>query len=280
MVNMKLDRRQFLSAAALAGTLACAGGLPLLRARAGGNGSGIDANTGPGEVKPIRGYLRDHAPVAGEGPARGPYRLTYDVVHWDWTPANTDNTVVGTLDIAHDGQGGFTVAQDIAYGATRNLLDAEIACGPGPLRPLTSWTLTARAEDMDGNAIARLGLRETGKAEGDAIRVAGPRHEYSFRAGGAPVVSQWTMLEYFMREAGQDTDIHFDLLQDLSLHKADQRLVYTGPVEVPMAGGTIKLESYRQTGPAVLPTHYLVDDEGLPQLVTTMIMAWGLRTIS
>ena len=37
---------------------------------------------------------------------------------------------------------------------------------------------------------------------------------------------------------------------------------------------------YRQTGPAVLPTHYLVDDEGLPQLVTTMTMAWGLRATS
>ena len=54
MTTIKMDRRQFMTAAAMAGALAAAGRLPLLTAHAAGNGSGIDANTGPGEVKGIR----------------------------------------------------------------------------------------------------------------------------------------------------------------------------------------------------------------------------------
>jgi len=67
------------------------------------------------------------------------------------------------------------------------------------------------------------------------------------------------------------------LLQDLSLFKPNQSLVYDGERRVKLQGGqTVTLQTYAQTGRGILPIHYLLDAEKRPQLVTSSILSWAL----
>lgn len=82
-------------------------------------------------------------------------------------------------------------------------------------------------------------------------------------------------------EANPPVNATFDLLQDLSLFKANHMLVYHGETRLKLkVGRTVTLQAYVQTGEGVLPIHYLCDEERRPQLVTTSLLSWALRGVA
>ena len=88
---------------------------------------------------------------------------------------------------------------------------------------------------------------------------------------------QWTILDFLLRKAHSRLNVTFDLLQDLTLFKKDQSLVYDTETLLNIKGGkTIKLSTYALTGEGNMPIHYLCDSQGLPQLVTSSILSWAL----
>ena len=69
--------------------------------------------------------------------------------------------------------------------------------------------------------------------------------------------------------------ITFDMLQDLSVLRVNQQLIDEGPID--LDSGTYT--SFAQTGEGILPTHYLLDDQQRPQLITFGLIAWVLTDI-
>ena len=67
------------------------------------------------------------------------------------------------------------------------------------------------------------------------------------------------------------------MLEDLTLLKPGQRLAEGPEARVPYSDGEHALKTWAQTGPAILPIHYLVDEQGLPQLITQGALAWALQ---
>lgn len=285
MAARKLDRRHFIKTSALLSSLAAAGRLPLLGAEP-GNGSGIDAATGPAAVKPIRGHLAQFAPVA-EGPAnRQNYTLTYDIVHWDGVgrrARKTANSVLGSLAVSRrkrDGQVRYEVTQRTRFGGVDNIVEAQIVCAADQLNSLRSWRMHSYGRQPSGEAVPLSELTETGRNRQGRIQISDAGYRYAFTAT-RPVVSQWTVLDFLVRHATEGTVASFDLLQDLSLFKADQKLVCDGVVSVPVKGGrTVELTAYAQTGEGVLPIHYLLDEQRRPQLVTGSLVSWALSGLS
>jgi len=72
--------------------------------------------------------------------------------------------------------------------------------------------------------------------------------------------------------------LKFDMLDECTLRR-DQTLRYMGQLEVPVKDGTATLDSYAHTGWGVVPTHYLVDDQGRVQLITMSTVNWALKTV-
>jgi hypothetical protein len=68
------------------------------------------------------------------------------------------------------------------------------------------------------------------------------------------------------------------MLDDSTL-RSDQTISYTGQIEIPIAAGTAKLDSYVQTGQGIVPTHYLVDADGRVQLITMSYVNWALTSL-
>ena len=281
MKTAKANRRQFLQSGLMAATLAATGKLPLLAGQS-ENESRVDAASGPHAIKPIRDYLRRFSTTDTEVQERPSYNLKYDIIHWNWVDGRQGtfaNSVVGHVVIkrrlTNDGV-VYKVAQQMRIGGVDNLLDAEITCNADDLNSLRTWTLHSYEIGPRGEADPLSELTEEGSREGGKISVDSDSYRYSYSPNN-PVVTQWTMLDFLIRKATPGLIVKFDLLQDLSLFKPNQSLVYDGRTLVPLKNAReVTLETYAQTGEGILPTHYLLDRQGRPQLITSSILSWAL----
>ena len=280
-----VNRRQFLKTGAIASALVGAGRLPLLSAQTEADRS-IDATTGPHAVKPIRDHLKRFSPAETPLGSSGDYSLTYDIVHWNWAngrPGTFGNSVLGRVDIDRKVNSGFAayeVCQRTRIGGVDNFLEARIVCADDDLNSVRRWTLSSYSKSGKGELDPLSGLREKGRCDGERILIESDAHNYEFVAG-RPVVTQWTVPDFLIRKANPAWGVSFDLLQDLSLFKPNQVVVYDGVTPVELKGGrTVELQTYAQTGQGVLPIHYLLDKQRRPQLVTNSILSWALSRVS
>jgi hypothetical protein len=275
-----INRREFLSSSLMAGVLAAAGRLPLLSAKETA-GSGIDASTSPYAVKPVRDYLSHFLPVEGV-PGRKQYALTYDVVHWHWSKGKQNtfaNTVIGELTIERKeaiGQVVYDVNQETLIGGVNNFIKSEIICKPDDLNSLRRWNFQSYEVDPKGKIRSLSKLTEKGNCRGGSIRVGSGNHQYEFYSK-REVLTQWTIPDVLLLQANPKLSITFDLLQDLSLFKPNQTLVYDGEISVRCKGGrNVTLQTYSQRGEGILPIHYLLDARGLSHLITNGMVSWAL----
>lgn len=276
-----MDRREFLQGGVMAAALAAAGKLPLLSAKTKG-GSSIDASTGPYALKPIRGHLSRFIPAQTPLGKGRQYTLTYDIVHWNWVRGQHGtfaNSVVGRVAINRKNTNGrvmYDIEQRMRIGGVDNFLEAVITCDADDLNSLRKWTLHSHHTTIRGGREPLSELDEKGRCDGGRIQIESGNYKYGFNAKN-PVVTQWTVLDFLVQKANPALNVTFDLLQDLSLFKPNQSLIYDGITPVKLRDGkTVTLQTYAQTGQGILPTHYLLDDQGRPQLITSSILSWAL----
>jgi hypothetical protein len=264
----------------MAGVLAAAGRLPLLSAKE-SVGSNIDASTGPYAVKPVRDHLSRFLPVRTVVSGKE-YALTYDIVHWHWSKGRRGtfaNTVIGKLTIERkdaSGQVVFNINQETLIGGVNNFIKAEIICKPDDLNSLHRWNFQSYEVDPKGKIRSLSKLTEKGSCRDGSIRIESGNYQYEFYSK-REVLSQWTIPDVLIRKANPRLNITFDLLQDLSLFKPNQTLVYDGETHFRCKGGrSVTLQTYAQRGEGILPIHYLLDARGLPHLITSSMVSWAL----
>jgi hypothetical protein len=281
MQTVSVNRRQFLKTSAIATALAATGRLPLLSAKTEA-GSAVDASTGPYAVKPIRDHLRRFSPA--EIPLRrsGQYKLVYDIIHWNWVRGERgtfSNSVVGRADIDRKTAGGqsiYEITQRMRIGGVDNFLEARIVCETNDWNSLRRWALRSYQTAPNGKREPLCELVEKGRCGDGKIRIESGNCVYGF-SPESPVVTQWTIPDLLIKEANSALNVTFDLLQDLSLFKPDQSLIYDGLTPVKLKDGkTVTLQTYAHTGQGILPIHYLLDDKKRPQLITSSILSWAL----
>jgi hypothetical protein len=268
----------------MAATLAAAGRLPLLSAKE-SVGTGIDVSSGPYAVKPVRDHLSRFLPVKTV-PGRKQYVLTYDIVHWHWSKGQRGtfaNTVIGELTIGRKEAGSqvvYQVSQETLIGGVKNFIKAQIICDTDDLNSLRRWDFKSYEVDSKGNIRSLSKLTEKGSCRDGSIRIDSGNHQYGFYTK-REVLSQWTIPDVLIRKANPKLSITFDLLQDLSLFKPNQTLVYDGETHFRCKGGrSVTLQTYSQRGAGILPVHYLYDGQGWPHLITSSMVSWALSAQS
>jgi len=276
-----MNRREFLNSGLMAAALVTAGRLPLLSAESGDNSS-IDASTGPYAVKPIRDHLSRFSPAGPPVRKNGQYGLIYDIIHWNWIRGQRgtfSNSVAGKIAIeckTDDGRVIYEISQQMQIGGVDNSLEAQIICDTDNYNSIRKWTLNSHHTTAKGTPEPLSELTENGRCNDGQIRIESGNYEYGFIAKN-PVFTQWTILDLLIRKANPSLNVTFDLLQDLSLFKPNQSLNYDGPTPLKLKDGkTVTLQTYSQIGQGILPIHYLLDDQGRPQLITSSILSWAL----
>jgi hypothetical protein len=235
----------------------------------------IDTATGPHAVKPIRELLTRFTPVQKAVSDLDNATLTYDILNWTFrpgTPPPAPNTVYGSLAIRRQATPSaalYHIQQKTHICGQATQLNAELTCDLHDT--LQSWTLETHREDADGNPVPISILREVGQNKHGHIQSQDGAYEYQ---ASNTLLSHWSLPHLLLRNA-LALPSAFDMLQDLSVLRANQSLIDEGPVD--LDSGTYT--AYAQTGEGILPTHYLLDDRQRPQLVTFGLIAWALTDI-
>ncbi|MBL7221150.1 MAG: hypothetical protein ISS69_13615 [Phycisphaerae bacterium] len=275
-----MNRREFMQLSASAATLAAGGSLPLpaadrkrpkkRRATKFGPTSGPrNIFTEPSAIEPITGYLPKFKP-AGAGSMTDPFTATYSLIQTYGSGATSRNTVSGSLTVSF--KGAVCTSKEIRENRPANIVETKLRC-TGALNTAKSWTLkssVARAADI--------GFTESGVWDGKQMTVK-VKSWTQKRATSHPLIGQWVLLRLLASGKLKKKPLEFDMLDNSTL-RPDQTLRYCGKVEVPVAGGKVKLDCYAQTGYGILPTHYLVDNGGRVQLITQETVNWALTKLT
>jgi hypothetical protein len=221
----------------------------------------------------VEGYLNANAPASGP---RHPKRLEYAVLRWTETdPATgeTKNIEIGRLEIEASRQDGgvqLSVRQRTSYPRPVNRLEAQAQCNDDGWLTLRSWRVKSWIEERDDCLY---------EAEGDIVgsrgRVDDGISERMLYNLPASTTCQWALP--LALASGKADGGGFTLLEDLTLVKPDQLLEKAPAVRVPYLQSEHVFTSWAHTGQGVLPIHYLLDENGLPQLMTQGALAWALQ---
>ncbi|MHC4401152.1 MAG: hypothetical protein ACYTG0_15865 [Planctomycetota bacterium] len=275
-----MNRRQFLHVAA-ATTLAVQGIQPLFaaelrgarRRRRGEKARGIGPTnifTEPPAIEPITGYLPKFTPVA-EGTMRRAFSATYASVLCHGSAARSRNTVDRLASLVVTFSGTTCKTTEVRKGKPSNIVKTELQCG-GEFNTVSRWTLDSSIE-----GIPDAHFTETGTWDGKTMVVKSKSWTQQ-RSTGKLLIGRWALLPLLGSGKLKSKLLTFDLLDDSTL-RPNQILRYMGEIEIPVAGGTAKMDSYAQTGCGIVPTHYLVDSDGRVQLITMTTVNWALTEL-
>ncbi len=271
-----MERRDFFkTTAATAAVLAAHGHLPLLAAprkkRVPYNGP-PNCFTEPSAIEPLTGHLPKFAPAAG-GAMRNAFKASYSLVFCYGSAAKSRNGTSGSLNVSFGKGQCRTVETRNGRGNTPgNTLKTSLQVS-GALNTVSKWTL----ESAIGGA-KDLGFVEEGTWDGKRMTVK-TKSWTQQRATTHPLIARWALPPLVASGRLKKEPLTFDMLDDSAL-RPNQALRYEGEIEVPVKGGTVRLDSYAQSGWGIVPTHYLVDAEGRLQLITMTTVNWVLTTVS
>lgn len=292
-----MHRRDFLRLTAHTSSLVLAGQLPLLAANRQARrtsrqtrrparqrpSSSRNIFTEPPAIEPLTGYLGRFQPVAS-GSMQGSFTAEYELVRWGAINNQTGrprNSMAGSLRIVRKLRGQKVVYEsfELRTGQTNNRVTATLNC-QSKLDAVVKWKVISDVIKVrETQAQPRLRFEEQGFVrEGTIIR----KNKLSTleSVSSRVLVPQEALLALLVNGIVKYKDLHFDMLQNGLVIKPNQTLHYSGQIQIPLAGETINLDCYAQTGYGILPTHFLVDQQERVQLITQENTNWALKKLS
>ena len=169
------------------------------------------------------------------------------------------------------------IDQEILHdGANLHSIHAEIQCSSDPLASPSRWQLSSRLIGFDGKSRRGLGMRERAQIEGGSLKITIDDRTFE-RNVSVPMTADWCLFEAIQRMPAEDEKIGpFDVLEGLSVVRAEHRLSYRGldQLKVDSLGG--RLHRFEQLGRGTLPYEYWLDDHHRLLIVVTGARAYIL----
>jgi hypothetical protein len=165
-------------------------------------------------------------------------------------PAGEDAAALDvTLAAKHGGRGAWIYR-----------VEARLTCAVDQLATPRSWELRSLIMDPSGGIVTGTEAKEAGQVSEGTIRYR-RKVERTMPAPKA-FTSNWSLFDALQRLPGNDVEpMTFDLLEEMSLLKPNQRLVYRQTVETELGGQRTRLHGFEQMGEAILPYCYWLDDQ-------------------
>ncbi len=227
--------------------------------------------TEPCAIEPITGYLPRFSPPSGKS-MTGNFSAHFSLEILIGADKKSKNRSAGSVDVSFDND-------QCCITEKRNLENKAATPGvsmvkttmklSGKNRTIKEWNMEA---SIKGNEEVR--FIEKGVWDGKTITsTAGAWSRQSTTTH--PLIHRWALLPVLASGDIKKAPLVFDMLDDTAL-RPNQTLRYEGEIEVPVQGGTVKMDSYVQTGQGIVPVHYLVDNMGQVQLITMDAVNWVL----
>lgn len=206
------------------------------------------------------------APPAGPFDPSGPWELRWRILV---TVGGMDGGArSGTLQIRRepgpDGSVTLRVVTRVIVGGLQQFVATGILnCGSDDLTGVARWEMVSFIEDSKAGPIESTRIREHGVSHIEGARVTRGGIRELYRCPNGPVfTSNWSLFDAVQRLAPDAVPRPFDMLEDLTLLRRDQRITPGETREIRLGEQTMRLRSFRQIGEGILPTHYWIDASG------------------
>jgi len=156
-----------------------------------------------------------------------------------------------------------------------NTINAEIVCRNDPLASPVQWHLSSRFVGPEGKPRPHLDTEEHVRINGDTIEVTTKGRTFT-RKGSSRLTADWCLFEAVQRlPLEKESHLAFDVLEGLSLLRADHRLSYRGTVTLTPAND-MTLHGFYQLGHGALPYDYWLDERHRLVIAVTLSRAYIL----
>ncbi len=177
-----------------------------------------------------------------------------------------ENTAVGMIrikrtSIADDRFRFETEYRVVLQEAMENRVTADAECRVGhPATPL-AWTHLSEHRGPEQNVASRLRLKQRGETHNGRVKIRLDRHTYQPELSN-PWTTEFVLFESLQRlPFAVAPHVRFDLFEDFSMVKRNQRLIYRGPRDFDLGeAGEHRLHRFDHLGSGIVPFEYYLDE--------------------
>ena len=234
------------------------------------------AGSGAFSLKPYLEQLKQFSPPMGAFDAEDCWEHTYDVYPVYGKLSKWSKKHRGRCRIkrkALSGKDAFRLEVssevtflDFGYGnhpTKTQLTRASIQCAKNVLATPQSWTLESVALGAEGKSRPLSQMSESGVFAKGIIKLTNAEGASRKIDVSENLTSNWSLFDAVQRmHKKEPPKADFEMLEDLRLPRAEQRLTLDGPIEVELGGKKTRLYGYHQIGEGILPIHYWLDEQG------------------
>lgn len=231
-------------------------------------------------LNPVSSYLQSYAPPEGPFDPDRAQRLVFDVVGWKTDKGRKAPTapILGEVSVVRTPSSGEVRYEVAMRNGENETLTGTLRCGTDPWRALKSWEYVHALDAGAPNLSAWTQTRCAGTCDGGKVTLRQDGAETVQEITG-PVLCRCGLIDAAPRFADLCAKAGtFAVLEVPSGLRRDQALAEDESGRLP-DGGTTPIRTFLQTGPATLPTHWIVDESGKPLFITAFLTSWALKAI-
>lgn len=232
-------------------------------------------------LNPVSAYLQSYVPPDGILDPTRRQTLTFEIVGWGTGKdrQNVSAPIVGEVAVVRNPSSGaieYEVKQQFGKGET---LTGRFRCRTDRWHSLEEWqyeyVLSTGQEKID--RLTR--TSQSGKNTDANVTIRTDGAESVLEGCPTPLLCRYGILDMAGRfKEFCEARNAFTLLHEPSGLRPGQRFRQDAPDLLP-AGRKRPIQTILQTGPATVPTHWIVDEQGRPLFITAFLISWALKAI-
>lgn len=232
-------------------------------------------------LDPVWQYVKSYVRPGGVLDTTQRQSLTFDILGWKTDAGRqiVSTPVLGEIIVKRN-----PLAGAVEYEVEQNLAQAErmtgrFRCRTDRWHSLYQWQFEYAFDSKRKNIANMCRTRQSGRREADKIITVTDGAE-TLSTCSAPLLCRWGLLDAAWRMAELcETGDRYTVLHEPTGLRPDQRFRQdrTGTLS---NGEDAPIRTFLQTGPATVPTHWIVDSQGRPLFVTVFLISLALKAIS
>ncbi|KPK38963.1 MAG: hypothetical protein AMJ65_12170 [Phycisphaerae bacterium SG8_4] len=231
-------------------------------------------------LNPVSQYAESYVGPRGVLDTSRRQSLTFDVVGWrtDKGRQIVSTPVLGEITVKRSPLPGaveYEVAQRLGKDET---MTGNFRCLADRRHSLERWQFQYALDSKRRNIASMSRTEQSGRREGNKIITVTDGAE-TVSTSSAPLLCRWGLLDVACRMAELcGTGDRFTVLHEPTGLRPDQRFREDRRGTVGREGET-SIRTFLQTGPATVPTHWIVDSQGRPLFVSVFLVSLALKEI-
>jgi hypothetical protein len=234
------------------------------------------AGLGAFSLELYREYLKQFSPPTGPFDPEDSWEHIYDVYpvygKWGkWTEKHRGQCRIKRK--VQSGEDTFRLEVssevtflDFGYGnhpAKTQMTKANIRCANDDLATPQSWNLESVALGAEEKPRPLSQMSESGVFAEGTIKLTNTEGISRKIDVSRRLTCNWSLFDAVQRmHKKEPPTTNFEMLEDLRLPRANQRLTLDGQVEFELGGRKTRLYGFHQIGEGILPIHYWLDEQG------------------